>query len=555
MNKELIKVACYCRVSTKSEEQEQSFEAQQEYFKEKLSKKNGYELVKIYADKGVSGTDLNNRVQFNNMLRSCGIIKKEVKARPNEIRKEYISVDYVVDTTIEPKFNLIYVKDSSRLARNTEISRIISRLRDNKVYVYFEDLNKSTENPSEKMLIDFMFSMSEQESISRSNKVRFGNNQTAKQGVIRNMKLYGYTYNKEEKTLRVVEEEAKVVKLIFKLRLEGHGARGIARILKEKGIKNRKGNEWRYNTINGMLQNPTYTGKVVRNRWYSSRMYGKDIVKLNSPEKWIVKESDNVDKIISEEDFEIVQNLIDKNRNKVGKQRGKYVGVGELAGKIVCSNCGKYYTKNVDRGRVFYNCSNKKQNGVKACNAKNLRKIDLDMALEEYLDIEKHFDYVNTKIDLYVGEFESYKSKINNMEISKERVEELENKIRIEKDKYDKILSLYLEDNSETIVGLFNEKKAIIENNILTLEKELEKLLKPASERKAILDRIDKNIKMLKSIPEIMKGKRAMTREESISEGLAEIRVDSQGKPHIVSVVDILFMYIENDMKKIYLTM
>ncbi|NFT93051.1 hypothetical protein FDF86_11670 [Clostridium botulinum] len=545
MKKELIKVACYCRVSTKAEEQEQSFEAQQKYFKEKLSKDNGYDLVEVYADRGLSGTDFSKREQFNKMLEDCGIIKKEVKARETEIRKQFISIDYVADADIKPKFTLIYVKDSSRFARNTEVNRIISRLRDKGVYVYFEDLNKSTENPSEKMLIDFMFSMNEQESISRSAKVRFGNMQSAKDGKVRSIKLYGYLYNKEENSLRIIKDEAEVVKLIFKLRLEGNGGRAIATILNSKGIKNRKGNEWRPNTINGMLQNPTYCGKVVRNRWYSSRMYGKDIVKLNDTKEWIIEDSNKVDKIINEETFTIIQDMIEKNRNKVGRPTGKYHGRSEFAGKIKCEKCGKYYVRNTDRGRVFYNCSTKKQHGLKKCNSRNIQEYEIENLINPYLKKYGYKKLTKKYIDILIEKEEEKKASLYR-DACTDAINNIKEEVFKYKGKLSKLTDILLADDSESVRDVFNIKKKEINNKLKELESELDKLTTTDKQKEEKLNNMNMCIKTLQEryndIPN------EITREYFINNCLNEIRVSEKGDLKLLTYTHYLFEKIMNLM-------
>lgn len=522
MKKDLIKVSCYCRVSTKAEEQEQSFEAQQKYFKEKLSEKNGYELVKIYADRGLSGTDFSKRVEFNKMLEDCGIIKKEVKARETEVRKQFISIDYVADASVTPKFTLIYVKDSSRFARNTEVSRIISRLRDKGVYVYFEDLNKSTENPNEKMLIDFMFSMAEQESISRSTKVRFGNMQSAKEGKVRSTKLYGYKYIKEENSLRIIDEEAEVVKLIFKLRLEGNGGRAIVSELKRLGIKNRKGNDWRANTINGMLQNPTYCGKVVRNRWYSSRMYGKDIVKLNDPKDWIVEDSDKVDKIIDEGTFKKIQDMIEDNRELVGRPKGKYHGYSEFVGKIRCEKCGKYYVRNTDRGRVFFNCSTKKQHSSKNCDSRNVQEREIEALIHPYLVNGEYRRLTEKYIDILIEKEEEKKATLY-IGTNKEEIQRIKGEIDGYNKKLSKLTDVFLDDDTEGAMEVFNIKKKELSNKITELKNELNKLTINDIQRQKILNDMNEYIEILKE--SYNKIPNEISREDFITNYLYEIRV------------------------------
>ena len=110
-------VAVYGRVSTGHIEQESSYENQYNYFKNKIDNE-GNELYHFYGDKGISGTSLNKRKEFNRMLNDCGIDVKKVN---NQI------VYVLSDRT--PKFNMIYTKSTSRLARTTDIIQIINLLK------------------------------------------------------------------------------------------------------------------------------------------------------------------------------------------------------------------------------------------------------------------------------------------------------------------------------------------------------------------------------------------------------------------------------------------
>ena len=128
------KVCAYCRVSTDSKEQESSFENQRAYFERELSKENGFNLIKIYADKGLTGTVF-DREQFLDMLYDAGLDYQTIKGK-------------LIFTTSdrEPLFKYICVSNTSRFARNILIVDIIRELRKKKVYIKFMDWGKSTED-------------------------------------------------------------------------------------------------------------------------------------------------------------------------------------------------------------------------------------------------------------------------------------------------------------------------------------------------------------------------------------------------------------------------
>lgn len=553
MSKKLIKVCAYCRVSTNKEEQEQSFEAQQRYFEEKLNKKNGYELVEIYADKGLTGTEFSKRPEFNRMLSDSGLVKKTNKAKEHEVRKRYISTDYVADGDIQPKFELIFVKDSTRFARNTEVNRILNRLHDKGVYVFFDDLNKSTENTGDRTLIDFMFSIGEQDSISRSNKVKFGAKQSAKAGKVRvGWRMYGYNIDIKNNTLTAISEEANVVKMIFKLRLEGNGGRVIARMLKEQGIKNRKGNDWRPNTINNMLQNPIYTGRLVRNKWSSSKLFGKGNADLRPKEEWIIEETDKIERIVDDETFEKVEKLIEATSEKVGKAKGKYVGRSEFAGKIVCEKCGKNYVKNTDKNydgskRIFYNCSTKKQHGAILCDSKNLQGHEVEDLISSYIKRNQYKKTTEKLLNEVIKLQEEKKSTLYIQHYDVEKVQNIKDEIEKYKNKLTKLITLMLDDDSNTIKDVYIQQKKEMNDNIKILEIKLEEITATDKQREAKLNRINNNINELQEYYEKISDN--ITREEFIETHLVNIIVKKDGTIQMISKAHMLYVVLKKLLK------
>lgn len=137
MTKKLTKVVCYGRVSTKSSSQLESLEHQEQYFRKKLTKNNGYDLVDVYIDKGLTGTDFKNRDEFNRMIKDAGVDIKIDSAELGEKRNRYIKANYF-PTTRKPKYEMIYVKNSSRFARNLEVIGIIRALKQQGVNIFLK---------------------------------------------------------------------------------------------------------------------------------------------------------------------------------------------------------------------------------------------------------------------------------------------------------------------------------------------------------------------------------------------------------------------------------
>ena len=180
---DVMKIAAYCRVSTEKEAQIDSLEKQIEFFNE-FTKKNGYELYKLYADEGISGKQIKHRKQFQQMM-------IDAKAK---------------------KFDKVVVKDVSRFARNTvDLLQSVRELKSYGVQVDFLNNGEVMEGGAE-FILTILGAMAQQESANMSKRVKFGKDITAKKGRVPNL-VFGYDKIPDERyTLKINEEEAKIVK-------------------------------------------------------------------------------------------------------------------------------------------------------------------------------------------------------------------------------------------------------------------------------------------------------------------------------------------------------
>lgn len=476
----------YVRVSTNTKGQEQSYEAQQQYFK-------SMGITKGYSDKGITGTTI-NREGFKAMLYDAGI---------DIIKIENKYVTSISDR--EPKFNMIYTKSISRFSRDiTMAMQIVRELRQKGVGVYFLDINQSSLDPTTDTILSIMFSISTEESRAMSRNIKIGNQQSALQGNIRAINLYGYTYNKENKSLQIVPEEAEVVKLIYQLRLEGKGSRQICNYLNNNGYRTRSNTKWLPNVTNRLLQNKTYCGYSVRNKFDCDTIMGENSHKVKNKSEWIEVKTDKIPPIISEEDFEKVQDLITQSLSK--DSRGKYVGKGELAGKIICGKCGHTYYRCQDKKKnkngeyllVTYRCSNKKRNGKSACDSKNVPEeeiyrninercvnfkketeelliiikeeaekiyngLDNNFHKKEILEIKDNIECVNGKLSILLD-------MVLNKEVNKEVYNSKRIKLEDKLEEYKNILKEYeneiliKENNKTNIESIIDEAENILKN-------------------------------------------------------------------------------------------
>ena len=453
-----IKVCAYCRVSTDSNDQKNSFENQQTYFNRELSRNPDLELIDIYADKGISGTKL-HRTEFDKMLVDAGLDIIEVKSSNSEHTK-YITMP----SNREPRFNYIYVKNTSRFARNIEVESIFRDLAKKKVYVKFLDLDKSTENDADITYIQIFNSFDERESRDKRTKVLFGFEEGNKKGVIRtNGKIYGYRYIKEENRLEIIESEAEIIRKIFGLYSEEYGIRKILNYLEEHNIRTRNGKPFVKSTISKILDNEKYCG--LRNNM--KHKLGNDLFdkftspKRKSDDEYIVDESDKIPAIITKELFYKCREIRYSKKNRE-KQLGLRKAASKYGGKVWCASCGEPYISNVDRGRKFYNCKTKKNFGTKKCNNSNVSQMILDRELKKYFEFIKEDDFT---VRITNRIFAMCRIIIEHEDFNENKLIELKQRETELIDELKELYSLYSKkQNQEVLKSVIEEKEAIISN-------------------------------------------------------------------------------------------
>lgn len=464
----MIKVCAYCRVSTDSTDQVNSFENQQSYFNRELSKNPDYKLVNIYADKGISGTKL-HRTEFDKMLVDAGL--EIIKVSNESGYLKYITLP----TDREPKFKYIYVKNSSRFARNVEVESIFRDLAKKGVYVIFLDLMKSTENESDRTYIQIFSSFDERESRDKRTKVLFGIKEGNKKGVIRtNKKIYGYKYIQSENRLEVIEEEAEVIRKIFKLYNQNLGIRRIINKLNEENIKTRQGKNFCKNAISQILDNEKYFG-VSNNCKYK---IGNDLfdkftyAKRKEDNEYELKETSKIPAIISSDDFykarEIRRAKINhENQKGIKKPTSKYSGV------IFCGNCNEVYTSNVDDGRKFYNCKSKKMYGLKRCANPNVSERIIDKKIEEFFETLPD-DLENFFSDRIKETYSFCRLIIENEPANFEKVKELKNEEKQLLSQLDELYDLY--SKKKGTQDFLERKIESLEKRIMTIQEKISDL-------------------------------------------------------------------------------
>lgn len=341
-----LNVAAYCRVSTRFEQQENSYETQIAYYTKKIESNKNWNCVGIYADEGKAATGTKFRDSFNDMISDC----------------------------YAGKIDLILTKSISRFARNTvDFLKIIRELKERQVRIIFEKENIDTMDNTGELLITILSSQAQEESRNLSENTRWGIVRKFEQGIVQvnHKKFMGYTKNDEEKLI-IVPEEAVIVKRIFDLYLQGLGTYRIARVLEEEGIRTITGNVgWHHETIYKMLQCEKYMGDAILQKTYTIDFLTKKRVKNNGyVKKYYVQNSHEA--IISKEQFYQVHEEMKKRSAKMEcNLRKRYSSAYPLSGLIICSECKNTYNRvtwqNKGEKSFVWRCRERLNNGTAHC--------------------------------------------------------------------------------------------------------------------------------------------------------------------------------------------
>ena len=335
------RVAAYARVSTEQDAQQNSYEAQIEFYTGYIQGKPEWEFVGIYADEGISGTSLKRRDGFNRM----------------------------VDDAMSGRIDLILTKSISRFSRNTVDALTITRkLRSAGIDVFFEKEGISSMDPNAELIFTILCTTAQEESRSISQNVRWGMQRSMEAGKV-NLPYKSFLgYEKGPDGLpRIVEEEAEIVREIYDLYLQGHTFCYISEYLTEKGIKTPRGKDvWSVSTIKGILTNEKYKGDARLQKTYTVDYLTKE-KRVNQGERkqWYIRDSH--DAVVSPETFELVQKEIARR----GSNRGKFYD-SPFTCKILCGDCGAYYGHKLwhsnERCRKnIWRCNDKYANGTICC--------------------------------------------------------------------------------------------------------------------------------------------------------------------------------------------
>ena len=353
-----MNIAAYCRVSTDKTDQLNSLEAQKQFFAE-YTQRTGDNLVRLYADEGISGTKIKNRREFLRMLADAE----------------------------HGLFDMVVVKDISRFARNTvDLLQSIRKLKALGIETQFLTANMTSMGNSEFVLTIFG-ALAQEESANTSKRVKFGKKMNAEKGRVPNI-VYGYDkIIGDYFNLTINQEEAAVIRQMYQWYIqEGYGVSKIAAMLNDRGYKTKRGCQWTQNAVCRILTNPLYTGKIINGKqevtdFLTGRRANKD------ESQWMVMDRPDL-QIIDPDTFRQAQEIMEARGKafKVDKERqsNKFL----FSTLIKCKECGWSFRRIVRTYKNTYIrwvCSGHNGKGADSCpNAVTIDEEELMDALQDY---------------------------------------------------------------------------------------------------------------------------------------------------------------------------
>lgn len=314
-------VCAYCRVSTDEFDQRNSLVAQKQFFQRYFHSHQNWNNVGIFADEGLSGTSLEKREQFNEMLALA----------------RYGGVE------------IILTKEVSRFSRNVkDLLNIIEELREKGVYIWFLSDDINTEQNDYRERITQIATNAEQESLRTSRRVRWGQQQRMEQGAVFGRKeMYGYNIVRDEYGIHrfdIIEEEAEIVRQIFRWFAAGDGTYTIAKRLQQMGVQTKRyKNGWSNTVILRLLRNEKYVGDLSQGKTYTpDPLTHKKKYNRGESISYYITDHHPEAAIISRELWNSVQQRLKENEPS-DEVKAKHSNRYWTSGKIFCGCCGGKY--------------------------------------------------------------------------------------------------------------------------------------------------------------------------------------------------------------------
>lgn len=501
-----IRVVAYCRVSTKQEEQLNSYETQVKHYTEKIRGEPKWKLVEIFADKGITGTSVKSRDEFNKMIRLC---KKK-------------------------KVDMIITKSISRFARNTldclKYTRLLKSLG---VDVFFEEQGIHSMDSGAEFYITIYGSIAQSESENISANVKFGKAQSAREGnaTFHYKNFLGYRKGADGKP-EIEPEGAETVKMIYDIFLGGDSLMKVAEKLDKAGRPTPSGRgKWSSSTVRSILSNEKYAGDVIINKTYTEDCLSKKI-RVNNGERQKFYIENNHPAIIDKTTFARVQEELAK---RIGKAKVKQVGtkteIGKYSSKyaltdlLICGECNTPYRRctwtSHGRKKIVWRCINRLDFGKKYChNSPSVEESAIQSAIMSAVSkaANENTDVLKTlqqHIEIGIG-------------ADCDNSEEVELQVQIAKidDEFQSMLNAISSENA----GEFDEEKA---QRLMTRKNELQRRIAEINERKRDSENAKNRVEEIGDIMEVLKNHPLKYDDRVVRQIIDSVIIESKEKVRV----------------------
>ena len=323
-----LKTCAYCRVSTNSADQLNSYSAQVKHYTKAIQSRSDWDFVDIFADEGITGTRADKRTEFQKMIRLCQ----------------------------HKRIDLIITKSVSRFARNVpECLEYARALRRQGIGIIFEENGINTLRMSDELMLSTFSAIAQEESLATSQRVKHMNRERMKRGEY----LAGttpYGYRNDNRQLVIQEYEAEIVRWMFRSYLAGWSLTEIAQDLTMRKVPRQNGQtKWYAFTVQYILSNEKYMGDTLLQKSYKTDVIPFTKKKNNGElDQYYVSESH--EPIVSRETYLATAALMAEKSEYYGRQHP--ITPYPLTKKIRCSRCGAFYKRRTGKGYTVWSCSN-----------------------------------------------------------------------------------------------------------------------------------------------------------------------------------------------------
>ncbi len=362
-----LRVAAYCRVSTDSEDQLNSYKSQVQYYTDLIKNNSEWSLADIYADEAITGTQVTKREDFQRLINDC----------------------------MNGEIDLIVTKSISRFARNTlDTLKYVRMLKEKGIAVFFEEENINTLTMDGELLLVILSSVAQQEVENISANVKKGLKMKMQRGELVGFQgCLGYDYHPEDKSISINEEEAEIVRYIFNRYIEGAGGSVIAKELQNLGYKTKRGSTtWAETTVIGIIKNEKYKGDILMGKTFTLDPISKRrLDNFGEEDQFYIR--DHHEAIISDEVFDAAQEIL-KRRAKPRRlgtdgKREKFSRKYAFSCMIECGFCGGTLTRRSwhsgsQYNKIIWQCVTATKKGKKFCpDSKGIAEETIEQAFIE----------------------------------------------------------------------------------------------------------------------------------------------------------------------------